>query len=269
LIDSIHCARRRQAPASHIEAYGSTLVLAPSCSFRMSSEEGTNFTAFLKFPGLALLVRSECQPTASARGAEAELTPMLSLDAQRMLLEDNAGGSSRVSEAMSFEVLHRAFGAQLLKLELELRYWPPNGSITDYSIDIDGVQLGVSVTRAMGKPGVRFGVDAAEALLRKKLGGVIRSSQTCLDDLEKQILHIWVQDAADAEAVERAYAVIEPELVSSTVVLVTVCGLQLLFHEKSRAPVPRCRVVKGIKDEVHLQVLRESDPLHCRARLVC
>jgi len=205
----------------------------------------------------------------SARGAEAELTPMLSLNAQRMLLEDNAGGSSRVSEAMSFEVLHRAFGAQLLKLELELKYWPSNGSITDYSIDIEGVQLGVSVTRAMGKPGIGFGAEAAEALLRKKLHGVIRSSQTCLDDLEKQILHVWVRTAEVADAVERAYAAIEPELVSSTVVLVTVCSLPLLFLEKSRAPARRCRVVKGIKDEIHLQILRESDPVRCRARFVC
>ena len=43
-------------------------------------------------------------------------------DAQRMLLAPNGGGSSVLSEALSFEMLARAFGAQLQKTEMELAY---------------------------------------------------------------------------------------------------------------------------------------------------
>ena len=46
------------------------------------------------------------------------------------------------------ELLHRTFGATLCKTELELAYFPRNGAITDFSVEIDGVELGVSVTRA-------------------------------------------------------------------------------------------------------------------------
>jgi len=265
---SIHQRRPETGGASWLDAYGSAIVLCPSCSFRLSSEESTLFVAFLKFPGLALLVRSECQPKTSVLGSERELAPMLCESAQRMLHEDNAGGSSRISEAMSFECLHRAFGAKLLKLEMELCYWPANGSITDYSISVDGVLLGVSVTRAMGKPGEELDEERATALLTKKLLGVVRSSETCMDKLQKQILHIWVRSSKDADTIERAYARLTPSLISSTVVLVTVCTLALLFEEKQKAsPTRSMRTVKGAKDEAHLRVLQESDPMRCNREL--
>ena len=255
---------RAKTGSGRVDAYGSTIVLCPACSFRMAAEQSTLFSAFLAVPGFALLVRSECQPTTSTRGQEVEeLAPMLSSSAQRMLLENNAGGSSRISEAMSLECLYRAFGARLLKTEMELRYWPSNGSITDYSIEVDNVCLGVSVTRAMGRPGEQYSLEAAEALLRKKLTGVLRSTETCMDDLRKQILHVWARTSHEADVIELAYSTFDPELISSTVVLVTVCNFALLFEEKSRSPISRCRPPKGLKDEAHIRVLQESDPIGC------
>ena len=231
----------------------------------MAIDDFALFKLVVAHQELALIVRSECQPMSRGSGAdEAVLTPMLSHDAQRMLLTDNAGGSSRISEALSMECLGRAFGAKLLSTEMELRYWPSNGSITDYSItfgDTD-IAFGVSVTRAMSRPGEAFSVDSAEALLLKKLNGVLRSSQTCIShDMKKQILHVWARSEQDANALERAYAKVDAVTISSTIVLITVCSLDLLFDEKARKVSPsRNRVQKGLKDALHLQILRESDP---------
>ena len=42
----------------------------------------------------------------------------LSRDAQRLMDAPNAGGSSVMSEVLSFEMLHKCFGAQLLKVRI-------------------------------------------------------------------------------------------------------------------------------------------------------
>jgi len=256
---------KRSEPKGQVDAYGSTIFMWPACSLRLAADDAAQFTSYLKEPGLALLVHSECQPTTRTANhalAERELIPMLGHDAQRLLGNDNAGGSSRISEAMSIELLSRAFGAHLRKLELELRYWPSNGSITDFSIEVDGTSLGVSVTRAMSAPRTEYTVEAAEALLRKKLRGVNRSTETCCSDtFAKQILHIWAASKRCAEAIERAYASLEPELIANTIVLVTLCGLSALFTEKATTVRRTCREAKGHKDEDHLRVLHESDPM--------
>lgn len=263
-------ARTARGPEDHVcvKAFGNTIIMAPSCSFRLQREDAAMFTAYLRTPGLAMLVQSECQPTsrsASNALAERDLVPMLCQDAQRLLHNDNAGGSSRISEAMSIEVLHRAFGSQLRKLELELRYWPANGAITDFCVEVDGMCIGVSVTRAMAPPHVPYTVEAAEQLLRKKCSGVLRSTATCYsDEFGKQILHIWAPSKSSAATVEAAYARLEPSLTADTVVLVTVCGLSALFTEKATTPRARaCRERKGMKDEQHLRVLEESNPMRC------
>ena len=105
-----------------------------------------------------------------------------------MLSLPNAGGSSLLSEVLSFEMLSRAFGATLDRTEMELTYVPgapprgrlarcdppsrainkiardslpatcsprgcaslaPGSKITDYAVTVHGgYKLGVSVTRA-------------------------------------------------------------------------------------------------------------------------
>ena len=251
--------------APTVEAFGCTFVLAPSFSLKLDREDAMLMTAFATFPGLAVLVRSEVQPT--NRSAELLYTDeaLLCADALRLLREENAGGASHVSEALSMELLQRAFGARLLKTELEIIYWPANGSITDFAVELAGACVGVSVTRAMCAPGVPFGAAQAEHLLRKKLSGVVASTQTCCGLFNKQILHVWARGAAAADALDDAYARLEPALLADTVVLVTVCeGPQLsaLFDEKATAAaVPRApRAPKGAKDAEHERILRESDP---------
>lgn len=245
----------------HIGAFGCTFVLAPSFSLKLGTDwEAIAIYGILRTEGLGMLIMSELQAHARAGlNFWTDMAPLLGASAHRVLSAENAGGASHISEAMSAEVLERAFGAAVARTELELRYWPSGGPITDFSVALgdECVQLGVSVTRALH-------AETAEALLRKKLGGVIESTRTCCNGgFRKQVLHVWTRTRKLARALRQAYAAIDAALVADTVVLVTVCsGLSELFTEKQRAPRPRApRAPKGQKDEQHLRVLQESDPV--------
>ena len=67
-------------------------------------------------------------------------------------------------------MFHRCYGARLLKTEMEVGYFPEGGSITDYTCEMFGTVLGVSVTRAMKYKG-DFTLEDAEKLLNKKMNG--------------------------------------------------------------------------------------------------
>jgi len=268
-----HTEETIKAPAAN--AFGCTFVLAPSFCLKIGCEDGLLLAEFAKHEGLAILVSSELRPTdrvvelLRAELAEGPAETLLSADALlgadavRLLSEPNAGGASRVSEALSVEVLARAFGASLSKTELEIVYWPKETSITDFSVLLDGTPLGVSVTRALGPPNAPFDAAAAQRLLLKKLGGVVRSTETCLGAWRKQILHVWAPTATASAAIEQAYATLPQALVSDTVVLVTTAPeLPQLFTERASKLEKPTRIPKGRKDAEHLTALAESDP--CR-----
>ena len=113
----------------------------------------------------------------------------ISKDAQRLLTTVNAGGESELSEAFSFEVLRRMFKAKLLKTEMEIEYFSDHCKITDYSIRINKIRVGVSVTRAMAYC-TRFTKEDAMKLLNKKLVGVNESTCAVLerDQWERQVM---------------------------------------------------------------------------------
>jgi len=248
---------------ARLYAFDNTFILAPSFSIRIGLEDFVLLHSFVASDGPAILLLSEFQPRLPTRQFHLDMAPTLGHDASRVLTEDNAGGSSYISEAMSLELLYRSFGAKLSKTELELNYWPSNGAITDFSITLGEVNLGVSVTRALRPPTAPpFSEVDADCLLKKKLQGVIDSTKTCCNGRwTKQMLHIWAQSHQIAEKLKCAYENLEPELIHDTVVLVTVCqGMPELFMEKSRVERRSLRVLKGLKDERHLAVLAESDP---------
>ncbi|ELT98438.1 hypothetical protein CAPTEDRAFT_177615 [Capitella teleta] len=145
----------------------------------------------------------------------------LSDSAQRLMDTPNAGGSSIVSEVLSYEVLLRCFGAQLLKTEMEVCYWPTGGSITDYTCRMFNTDLGISVTRAMKYHGLYTSFDA-ERLLMKKLKGVNQSNKTSLEHWAKQVLHIWATSKHVASVLIRTYNRIPKKLKANTVLLITV-----------------------------------------------
>lgn len=156
----------------------------------------------------------------------------LSYGAKKLLNTPNAGGSSIISEALSLEFISRSFGAQLLKTEMEVSYWPTGGSITDYVAKIYDRVIGVSVTRAMKYDG-NFSIDDAIRLLKKKLCGVIQSTANNQEGWLKQILHIWATSTETANCVLRAWNLLDDSFRSDTVVLVTICSTDPgLFYER-------------------------------------
>ena len=232
-------------------AYGCTFILAPSMCLRLGAEDAALLAYYIRADGCSMILESEMQPRASNAEFAVDIAPHLSACATRVLTEENAGGSSSISESMSMELLHRAFGATLCKTELELAYFPRNGAITDFSVEIDGVELGVSVTRACA-----YGAFDAEALLRKKLTGVQRSTATCYNGAwSRQILHVWAEGKRVAAALRGALERLEPALIGNTMVLVTTCDardLPELFHESSAVAPKATRPLKGTKDAAHL-----------------
>ncbi|XP_064597494.1 AAC-rich mRNA clone AAC4 protein-like [Liolophura sinensis] len=145
----------------------------------------------------------------------------LSMDAVRLLSVPNAGGSSVISEVLSYELLHTCFGATLLKTEMEVSYFPRGGSITDYVCGLAGVKIGVSVTRAMKYQGNYTQNDACY-LLKKKLSGIVQSSRNTLEKWNKQILHVWTRSREDADHVKQAFDTMDSATRSNTLVLVTI-----------------------------------------------
>jgi len=252
----------KQLETATVDAFGCTFVLAPSWSAKVAAEEAFLVSTYAAFPGLAIIMQSEMQPRCKFGSWEHDMLPFLCEDARRVYKEDNAGGSSYISESMSMELLSRAFSARLIKTECQLLYWPSNSAMTDFSIMLGGSELGVSVTRAMTHPAYPFGLEDAAKLLRKKLSGVNKSTQACCNaDWKKQILHIWAGTQEVAHHLEQAYGQMEPELISDTLVLITLCtALPELFTEKATIRASAARPLKGTKDDAHLRVLEGSDP---------
>jgi hypothetical protein len=153
---------------------------------------------------------------------------LLSEGAQEILLDGTAGGSSSYSEAFAFEVLHRCEGASLVKTETEIVY-DTVGSLTDILVSIDGMRIGVSVTRAVTVTGpcMRSGTyseAAAEDILRRKLSGILESTRNVSagDRWVKQILFVFADTMAHVEVARRVWERLEPELRADTILYVSV-----------------------------------------------
>lgn len=158
--------------------------------------------------------------------------------ALKVFNEPNAGGNSVNSEAMSFEVMYRLYGARLVKTEMAIEYWHPNWKKTDYLMRLHGRRVGVSVTRAMKFRGV-FTTEDARALLYKKLTGVNISTVGVVreDRWEKQILHVWTEHDYIAITLFREYMELPAALRSNTVVVVTVSkDAPWLFSNSNERP---------------------------------
>ncbi|MEL6180419.1 MAG: hypothetical protein AAFS10_15780 [Myxococcota bacterium] len=150
---------------------------------------------------------------------------LLSEGGQKVVEDDNAGGSSLLSEAFAFEVLYRCELATLLKTETEIVYDDPMGRITDLLVEIDGFKIGVSVTRAVTFPRtMEYMEEQAQSLLEGKLAGVLESSANVSDEdaWVRQILHIIADTPEHAQVVEGVYPQIDAELRADTLVFITV-----------------------------------------------
>jgi hypothetical protein len=182
-------------------------------------------------------------------------TVTLSHDASAVLNNPNAGGSSALSEALSFEVLRVQFGAQLCRTEMQIRCkcasracpdvttdthkdWTQS-KITDYSITIGCERIGVSVTRACVFKG-DFTDAMAKRLLTKKLFGVVDSSAHVITPhaWKRQVLHVWCQEPYIADVLRRVYNdELDAALTRDTLVICTVAhGAEWIFFGSKAAP---------------------------------
>ena len=153
--------------------------------------------------------------------------PLLTEGGQEIIDDGNAGGSSVLSEVIAYELLARCEGATLLKTEKEIIY-ADQGKITDQLVELDGLKIGVSVTRAYRGPNNPYSLEAAQDLLADKLGDILLSSANVApeDAWSKQILHVIAYEPEYADFVVQAWEDMDdPNLAdvrADTVVVVTV-----------------------------------------------
>jgi hypothetical protein len=146
----------------------------------------------------------------------------LSEGGARLYNTPNAGGSSFESEVMSYEVLRYCENAALLKTETEITY-AITGTITDLLVGIGGKKVGVSVTRAYKPSNMSYPDTEVQALLQRKLDGVVASSANVSagDRWVKQILHVFTANRAATEAVQRVYPTLPAATRADTILLLT------------------------------------------------
>lgn len=141
-----------------------------------------------------------------------------------ILLDDNAGGSSLLSEIFAYEMLNRCELAVLIKTETEVCY-TESSSITDILVEIDGETVGVSVTRAFNyPPSDPLPLSEALRVLTEKLDGIESSTESvCEEDAwVKQILFILAYSDEKAETMIEAYESLSALELGNTIVIVTV-----------------------------------------------
>ena len=157
-------------------------------------------------------------------------------EAQKILDEPNAGGSSMVSEALSAEYMARRFGATDVLTEMAIQYWVSNWKKIDYIATVYGHRVGISVTRAMGFPlPVDFTMEDARRLCQKKIFGLVvaRAGISQAHSYDRSILHVWCQTEEISNMMYIAFNEImvhdkvqnpdNPTLSGSITMILTVC----------------------------------------------
>ncbi len=121
-------------------------------------------------------------------------------------------------------MLARCEGASLRETETEIVY-DTMGDLTDMVVEIEGVRLGVSVTRAfVFPPSDPYTVAIATDLLNDKLMGVLESSAnvSAEDAWAKQILVVVAYADMHAGSIMTAYEALDSGVKADTIVYVVV-----------------------------------------------
>ena len=157
-------------------------------------------------------------------GAETFDASLLSEGGQIIYEAGNLGGSSLLSEVFAYEVLYRCELATLLKTEAEIVYTDTGGKKTDLLVEIDGLKLGVSVTRAYHyPPDDPYTLALATELLTKKLGDLPLSTANVApeDAWVKQLLSILAYTPEHAALIEESWLTLDAELRGDAILIVT------------------------------------------------
>ncbi len=175
----------------------------------------------------------------------------LSPGGQKIFDAPNAGGSSKESEVMTYEILFHCDDAKLLKTETEIKYGPaPDGgaaTITDMVISIGGVKLGANPKRVFKpEPLTMTDAEVRDQLVKNFESIKASSARVAAEDKwEKQILHVWVPTATYYDAVKRVLPTIDDATKSNTIVLITrSTGGGFLYCDPDPAPGAECPPIK-------------------------
>jgi hypothetical protein len=147
---------------------------------------------------------------------------LLTPEAQQILTDGDD-----IEAAFSIELLARAESAELLKTFTEIIYDDPAGKKTSYSVQIDGITIGVKVTRAVKfPPDSALTTDEAKSLLEGKLDDILQSSANVspADAWQKQILHVLSYSPENSAALLAALPQISQTLLGDTIVMITTTG---------------------------------------------
>ena len=151
---------------------------------------------------------------------------LLTAGAQRILDEGTLGGSSGLSEAFAYEVLERCEGASLLKSESLISYMEgTTGAFTDILVELEGLKIGVSVTRAVGFPrDDPYTIEDGASIIERKLSDVLESTARVADGDRwvKQILLVMAYADMHAESLQTAWDAIDASVRADTIVYVVI-----------------------------------------------
>lgn len=149
---------------------------------------------------------------------------LLTDGAQQILADGTAGGSSGVSEALAFEVLARCEGATFVKSETEVVYDPTTSKKTDILVSIDGMRVGVSVTRAEAFPLDAPYTTTNAAFIERKLTDILESSMNVVeaDRWVKQILVVMAYGDMHADSIRTVWEGLNAETRADTILYIVV-----------------------------------------------
>ncbi|TPX77532.1 hypothetical protein CcCBS67573_g01197 [Chytriomyces confervae] len=157
--------------------------------------------------------------------------------AHAVAVTPNAGGDSVVSECASVEVLARSLFSgcsrmTLLATEMDVKYYPSGGSMTDYLVMWNSVPVSVSVTRAFdgcsssNNNKNTFSLAQATRLLKKKLLGIANARRTLFAPVRgvecSWVLHVFVPNGSIAKLVRLAFLKLDGSVKVGVTVLVTI-----------------------------------------------
>ena len=163
-------------------------------------------------------------------------------DVQKMLTTDNAGGSSVISEALSFYLVrdlfhHMGYYASLHRTEMEIEYIP-GSKITDYSVIIpnlhENIIIGCSVVRFFNYRDLNLTIhdDEIMRLLTKKLDGINESSRNVVSESwNKQILHIITPNNRLRRKISKCITTLDTDLVLNTTIFITVTSNRKVYYK--------------------------------------
>jgi hypothetical protein len=148
----------------------------------------------------------------------------LTVGGRQIVSDGNAGGSSIVSEAITFDILARCERATLIETERNIEYTVSPTKITDFIVDIDGVRLGVNPVRTFVFGGGPLTLQEATRRLEGKLADALVSSANVAPAFawQKQIIAVVAPEAAHVPVVRQAWEAIDDAVRADTIVWVFV-----------------------------------------------